>query len=179
MNITALSFFTTFTLNLEKSMSSGPVYMTREGVAKMEDELRQLKGKGRTEIAQKIAYARSHGDLSENADYDAAKHEQELLEMRISKLESTLMKVQVIDSKDLPDDKIYILSKVKLKNLNNSKIIEYSLVSAEEADFQANKLAVSSPLGKALLGKTVGDKVVTKVPAGDIEYEVLEIGKII
>ncbi|GDX63364.1 transcription elongation factor GreA [Chlorobiota bacterium] len=179
MNITALSFFTTFTLNLEKSMSSGPVYMTREGVAKMEDELRQLKGKGRTEIAQKIAYARSHGDLSENADYDAAKHEQELLEMRISKLESTLMKVQVIDSKDLPDDKIYILSKVKLKNLNNSKIIEYSLVSAEEADFQANKLAVSSPLGKALLGKTVGDKVITKVPAGDIEYEVLEIGKII
>ena len=89
------------------------------------------------------------------------------------------MKVQVIDSKDLPDDKIYILSKVKLKNLNNSKIIEYSLVSAEEADFLANKLAVSSPLGKALLGKTVGDKVVTKVPAGDIEYEVLEIGKII
>jgi transcription elongation factor GreA len=179
MNITALFFFTTFTLNLEKSMSSGPVYMTREGVAKMEDELRQLKGKGRTEIAQKIAYARSHGDLSENADYDAAKHEQELLEMRISKLESTLMKVQVIDSKDLPDDKIYILSKVKLKNLNTSKIIEYSLVSAEEADFQANKLAVSSPLGKALLGKTVGDKVITKVPAGEIEYEVLEIGKII
>ena len=178
MNITALFFFTIFTLNLEKSMSSGPVYMTREGVAKMEGELKQLKGKGRTEIAQKISYARSHGDLSENADYDAAKHEQELLEMRISKLESILIKVQVIDSKDLPDDKIYILSKVKLKNLNNGKTIEYSLVSAEEADFQENKLAVSSLLGKALLGKTVGDKVITKVPAGEIEYEVLEIGKI-
>ena len=97
-------------------MSSGPIYMTREGVAKIEDELKQLKGKGRTEIAGKIAYARSHCDLSENDDYDAAKHEQELLEMRISRLESTLMKVQVIDPKDLPDDKIYILSKVKLKN---------------------------------------------------------------
>lgn len=159
-------------------MSSSPVYMTREGVAKIEDEVRFLKSKGRTEIAEKIAYARSHGDLSENADYDAAKHEQELLEMRISKLESTLMKVQVIDSKDLPNDKIYILSTAKLKNLNTGKTIQYSLVSAEEADFQTNKIAVTSPLGKALLGKTVGDKIITKVPAGDIEYEVLEIGKI-
>jgi len=126
--------------------------MTREGVAKIEDEIKQLKGKGRKEIAEKIAYARSHGDLSENADYDAAKHEQELLEMRISRLESTLIKVQ--------------------------KTVEYTLVSAEEADFQANKLAVSSPLGKALLGKTIGDTVITKVPAGDIVYEILEIGKI-
>ena len=159
-------------------MSSGPVYMTREGVAKIENDLRQLKGKGRKEIAEKIAYARSHGDLSENADYDAAKHEQELLEMRISRLESTLIKVQVIDQKDLPDDKIYILSKVKLKNNNTDKTVEYTLVSAEEADFQANKLAVSSPLGKALLGKTIGDTVITKVPAGDIVYEILEIGKI-
>ena len=123
-------------------MSSGPVYMTREGVAKIENDLRQLKGKGRKEIAEKIAYARSHGDLSENADYDAAKHEQEL------------------------------------KNNNTDKTVEYTLVSAEEADFQANKLAVSSPLGKALLGKTIGDTVITKVPAGDIVYEILEIGKI-
>jgi transcription elongation factor GreA len=101
-----------------------------------------------------------------------------LLEMRISRLESTLVKVQVIDPKDLPNDKIYILSKVKLKNNKTGKMVEYTLVSAEEADFQANKLAVSSPLGKALLGKTIGDKVITKVPAGDIEYEILEIGKI-
>jgi transcription elongation factor GreA len=152
--------------------------MTREGVTKLEEEIRFLKTKGRTEIAEKIAYARSHGDLSENADYDAAKHEQELLEMKISKLESTLSKVQVIDSKDLPNDKIYILSKAKLKNLKTGKLVEYSLVSTEEADFQANKISVTSPLGKALLGRVVGDRIITKVPAGEIEYEVLEIGKI-
>lgn len=159
-------------------MASNPVYMTREGVTKLEEEIRFLKTKGRTEIAEKIAYARSHGDLSENADYDAAKHEQELLEMKISKLESTLSKVQVIDSKDLPNDKIYILSKAKLKNLKTGKLVEYSLVSTEEADFQANKISVTSPLGKALLGRVVGDRIITKVPAGEIEYEVLEIGKI-
>ena len=162
-----------------ETMSSSPVYMTRDGVAKLEEEIRYLKSKGRTEIAEKISYARSHGDLSENADYDAAKHEQELLEMRISRLESTLMKVQVLDSKDLPNDKIYILSTAKLKNLNTGKTVEYSLVSAEEADYQTNKIAVSSLLGKALLGKVVGDIISTKVPAGEIQYEVLEIGKLL
>jgi len=156
-------------------MSSSPVYMTRDGVAKLEEEIRYLKSKGRTEIAEKIAYARSHGDLSENADYDAAKHEQELLEMRISKLESTLMKVQVLDSKDLPDDKIYILSTTKLKNLKTGKTVEYSLVSAEEADFQTNKIAVTSLLGKALLGKVVGDIISTKVPAEKFNMKFLKL----
>lgn len=156
---------------------SNPIYMTKEGLTKIEEELRYLKTKGRQEMAAKIAYARSHGDLSENADYDAAKHEQELLEMKIAKFEETVSKVQVIDPKDFPDDKIYILSKVKLKNYKTSKEIEYTLVSAEEADFATNKIAVTSPLGKALLGKKIGDVFETKVPAGVIKYEVLEISK--
>lgn len=156
---------------------SNPVYMTKEGLLKLEEELRFLKTKGRAEIAEKIAYARSHGDLSENADYDAAKHEQELLEMKISKIDNTLKRVQVIDPKEFPSDKVYILSKVKLRNKKTTAEIAYTLVSEEEADFQANKLAVNSPLGRALLGKVIGETVTTKVPAGIIEYEILEISK--
>ncbi len=156
---------------------STPVYLTKEGLNKLEEELRQLKTKGRTEIAEKIAYARSHGDLSENADYDAVKHEQELLEMKISKIENTLKRVQVIDPREFPDGKVYILSNVKLLNKKNNKEITYILVSEEEADFMSAKLAVNSPLGKALLGKVVGDIVTTKVPAGIIEYKILEIWK--
>ena len=154
-----------------------PIYMTKKGLTKFEDELRFLKSKGRIEMAEKIAYARSHGDLSENADYDAAKHEQELLEMRISRIESVLSKVQVIDPNDFPNDKVYILSLVKMKNKKTGVEIEYSLVSAEEADYQTNRIAVTSPLGKAMLGKKIGETVTTNVPAGVIEYEVLEIGK--
>ena len=151
-----------------ETMSSSPVYMTRDGVAKLEEEIRYLKSKGRTEIAEKISYARSHGDLSENAEYDAAKEAQGLLELKIKQLEEVL-----------PNDKIYFLSTAKLKNLNTGKTVEYSLVSAEEADYQTNKIAVSSLLGKALLGKVVGDIISTKVPAGEIQYEVLEIGKLL
>lgn len=156
---------------------SAPVYLTKEGLNKLEEELRHLKTKGRAEIAEKIAYARSHGDLSENADYDAAKHEQELLEMRISKIESTLNRAQVIDPKEFPEGKVYILSNVKLRNKKNNTEITYTLVSEEEADFMSAKLAVNSPLGKALLGKSVGETVSAKVPAGTIEYEILEIWK--
>ena len=156
---------------------STPVYLTKEGLNKLEDELRHLKTNGRAEIAEKIAYARSHGDLSENADYDAAKHEQELLEMKIAKIETTLKRVQVIDPKEFPDGKVYILSNVKLRNRKTNADVTYTLVSEEEADFLAFKLAVNSPLGKALLGKTVGEVVSTKVPAGVIEYEILEIWK--
>jgi transcription elongation factor GreA len=152
--------------------------MTRERLQEMEQEVHELKTKGRKEMAVKIADARSHGDLSENADYDAAKHEQELMEIKIAKLEGILSKAQIIDPKDFPDDhKIYILSKIKLKNKKNNAIIEYVMVSAEEADFEKNKLSVTSPLGKVLMGKEVGDIVQTKVPAGVIEYEVLEVNR--
>jgi transcription elongation factor GreA len=158
-------------------MAGDAVYLTKEYLLQLQAELQELTTNGRRDIAQKIAEARSHGDLSENADYDAAKHAQELLEIRISRMQTTLAKAQVIDSKDFPDDKVYILSKVKLKNKKVNKTIEYQMVSPEEADFEQNKLSVTSPLGKALLGKTVGDVIETKVPAGVIQYEVLEISK--
>lgn len=158
-------------------MAGDAVYVTKEHLQSMQAELYELKTKGRKEVAQKIADARSHGDLSENADYDAAKHEQELLEIRISRIEGALSRVQVIDPKDFPDDKVYILSRVRLLNRKTNKEINYQLVSPEEADFEQNKLSVTSPLGKALLGKVIGDVVETKVPAGVIQYEVLAISK--
>ncbi len=158
-------------------MAGDIVYVTRERLEVMQAELSELKGPGRKHIAQQIADARSHGDLSENADYDAAKHAQELHEIRIAKLEKALSRVQVIDPNDFPNDKVYILSKVRLLNKKTNKEIEYTLVSPEEADFEHQKLAVTSPLGKALLGGVVGAIVETKVPAGVIQYEILEIGK--
>ncbi|MCO6465265.1 MAG: transcription elongation factor GreA [Bradyrhizobiaceae bacterium] len=158
-------------------MAGDAVYVTREHLEALRAELQDLKGRGRKDIAQKIAEARSHGDLSENADYDAAKHAQELLEIRISRLESTLAKAQVINASDFPDDKVYILSRVKLLNKKVNAEIEYLMVSPEEADFEQNKLSVTSPLGKALMGKVVGDVVETKVPAGIIQYEILGISK--
>jgi transcription elongation factor GreA len=158
-------------------MAGDAVYLTKEYLLQLQAELQELTTNGRRDIAQKIAEARSHGDLSENADYDAAKHAQELLEIRISKMQTTLAKAQVIDSRDFPDDKVYILSKVKLMNKKINKTIEYQMVSPEEADFEQNKLSVTSPLGKALLGKMVGEHVETKVPAGVIQYEILEISK--
>ena len=158
-------------------MAGDAVYITKERMESMQAELAELKGPGRKYIAQQIADARSHGDLSENADYDAAKHAQELHEIRIAKLEKALSRAQIIDPADFPDDKVYILSKVKLLNKKTNKEIEYTLVSPEEADFEQNKLAVTSPLGKALMGSVVGDLVETKVPAGVIQYEILAIGK--
>jgi len=156
---------------------SNTIYMTKEKIQELEQELHELKTKGRPEIARKIAEARSHGDLSENADYDAAKDEQGLLELRISKISEILSRSQIIRADEFPDDKVYILSKVKIKNLNTNKIIEYIMVSAEEADFEQNKIAVSSPLGRSLMGKSVGDIAELKVPAGITKFEILEISK--
>src|SRR5512136_27689 len=110
-----------------------PVYLTRERLVAMEQELRDLKTNGRKQVAAKIAEARGHGDLSENAEYDAAKEEQQHLELRISRLELTLSRAKIIEAKDLPNDKIYILSRVKLKDLKNNDVVEYLLVSAEES----------------------------------------------
>lgn len=153
------------------------IYLTKERIIEIEDELRELKTKGRREMAQKIADARSHGDLSENADYDAAKDAQGLMEMKINKLETILSKAQVIQPGEFPEGKVYILSKVKVKNINFGETMTYQMVSAEEADFEQNKIAVTSPLGKALLGKEVGDIAEVKVPAGINKYEILEISK--
>ncbi len=156
---------------------SEAVYLTRERLLALEAELRQLKTDGRRTIAQKIADARGHGDLTENAEYDAAKEEQQHLEMKISKLELTLAHAKIIEAKDLPNDKIYILSRVKLKDLISGTDYEYLLVSPEESNFEENKISVTSPIGKALLGKVKGDTVEIKVPAGTLKYKILDINR--
>ncbi|MFA6571954.1 MAG: transcription elongation factor GreA [Bacteroidota bacterium] len=153
------------------------VYVTKERVKEIEEEVHLLKFKGRREIAQKIADARSHGDLSENAEYEAAKHDQELLEIKIHKLETILGKVQVISPDELPNDKVYILTKVKLKNLKNNSKVDYILVSPEEADFEKGKLSVTSPIGKALMGKKIGDIAEISAPVGKMQFEILDISK--
>ncbi len=155
--------------------TNGIVYLTRERIVELEHELRNLKVGGRAEMAAKIGEARSHGDLSENAEYDAAKEAQQHLELRIAKLEQTLARARIIESKELPNDKVYILSKIKLQDLKTREIVDYILVSPEEADFEKNKISVTSPLGKGLMGRTQGEKVKISVPAGTLEYKILEI----
>ncbi|HLE33144.1 MAG TPA: transcription elongation factor GreA [Bacteroidota bacterium] len=156
---------------------NGQVYLTRERLVELEKELRELKIKGRAEMAAKIAEARGYGDLSENAEYDAAKEAQQHLELRIQKLQETLAHARIIESSDLPNDKVYILSIVKLKDLKTNETIEYRLVSPEEADFDKNKISVTSPIGKALMGKKSGETVKIKVPAGFLEYKILAISR--
>jgi len=156
-------------------MTTDVVYITKERAREIEEQIFQLKTKERKKIAQKIADARSHGDLSENAEYDAAKEEQGLLEMKISKLEMMLAKAQIIDPSELPNDKIYILSKVKLLNKSNNTEVEFTMVSDSEADFYNRKISVSSPLGKSLMGKKIGDTAVLNAPAGKVLYEILDI----
>lgn len=151
------------------------VYLTKERLVELEKELQEMKGSGRKEIARKIAEARAHGDLSENAEYDAAKEEQGLFELKISKMESVLSRVRIIDPAEFPEGEVHILSTVKIKNLKTSKTFEYTLVSAEEADFQAGKISVTSPVGQGLMGAKVGEKVQVKAPAGLMEFEILSI----
>ncbi|MGB2867965.1 MAG: transcription elongation factor GreA [Bacteroidota bacterium] len=156
---------------------NGNIYLTKERLKELENELHELKSSGRKDVIQKIAEARGHGDLSENAEYDAAKEAQAHLELRISKLEETLSRARVLESADLPNDKIYILSLVKIQDMRTKEVIEYRLVAPEEADFDKNKISVTSPIGKGLLGKTKGDVVKIKVPAGTLEYKVVETSR--
>lgn len=157
-------------------MSQGNfVYLTRERIVEIEKDLKELKTNGRKEMADKIAEARSYGDLSENAEYDAAKEEQGLLELKISKLEDILSRARIIDPSQFENGKAHILSTVKIKNLKNKKTFEYTLVSPEEADFQAGKISVTSPVGKGLFGTKAGEKIKVKAPAGLLEFEILEV----
>ncbi len=156
---------------------SDTIYLTRERLVELEEELRELKTNGRKKMAQAIAEARGHGDLSENAEYDAAKEEQLHHELRIQKIEVTLSKAKMIGAKDLPNDKIYILSRVKLRDLKTNDQCEYLLVSQEESNFEANKISVTSPIGKALLGKKKGDSVDVQVPAGNLKYQIIDIAR--
>jgi transcription elongation factor GreA len=154
---------------------SGFVYVTKERLVELEKELQEMKNNGRKENASKIAEARSHGDLSENAEYDAAREEQVLFELRMSKLENLLSRVRIIEKSQLQDGQAHILSTVKIKNLKINKVIEYTLVSPEEADFQSGKISVTSPVGQGIMGTKVGDQIKVKAPAGLLEFEILEI----
>lgn len=151
------------------------VYLTKDRLHELEKELHEMKTHGRKDIANKISDARSHGDLSENAEYDAAKEEQGLFELRIHKLEALLANARIIDSRDLPNDAVYILSNVLLKDNKTGEEFRYLLVSPEEADFERDKISVTSPIGKALLKKKLGDVVEIQVPAGSLEYTILDI----
>lgn len=158
---------------------SEAVYLTKSRLVEIENELRELKTTGRKYIAEKIAEARAHGDLSENAEYDAAKEAQSHHEMRIGKLETMLSRVKIISPSDLPSDEVYILSVVKVRDIILKEEFSFSLVSPEEADFEKDKISVTSPIGNALLGKKLHDVVEIQVPAGIVKYKILEISKII
>lgn len=150
-------------------------YLTQEGYDKLDAELRDLKTRGRREIANDIAEARSKGDLSENAEYDAAKEAQGHLEDRITKLEDVLANARVLDKKDLDLSKVRVLTTVTILNKNTNKEMKYTLVSANEADFAAGKISVDSPIGEALIGREIGETVEVNVPAGKLELEVKNI----
>lgn len=152
-------------------------YYTAEGLQKMKEELADLKVKGRAEIARQLAEARDKGDLSENAEYDAAKDAQGHLELKIAKLEEVIGNARLIDDSNLDHSKALILSKVKIRNVKNGMVMDYTLVSEEEADLAAGKISVKSPIGKGLLGKSVGETAEIMVPAGKIAFEVLEISR--
>ena len=150
-------------------------YYTVEGLKKLRDELSHLKDVERPNASQAIADARDKGDLSENAEYDAAKEAQGLLELKIAKLEETLSNARLIDESQLDTSKVLVLSTVKLKNQANAMEMKYTLVAESEADLKSGKISVSSPIGKGLLGKEVGDTVEITVPNGTITFEILEI----
>lgn len=152
-------------------------YYTEEGLANLRDELQYLKTEGRTKIANAIAEARDKGDLSENAEYDAAKEAQGLHEAKIAKLEEVLASARIIDESSLDTSKILALSIVKIKNKKNNTVMTYQLVSETEADLKSGKISVKSPIAQGLLGLQVGDIAKVTVPAGELELEVLEISR--
>lgn len=158
-------------------MSNNFVYLTKEKLTELEVQLKEMKTSGRKEAARKIAEARGHGDLSENSEYDAAKEEMQMLELRIAQLEQTLTRTRVLDPNEVRTDKVYIFSKVQLLDMLSNKTIEYQLVSTEEADIVKGKISTDSPIGKSLLGKQVGEEVSVKVPAGMKQYKILQISR--
>ena len=150
-------------------------YYTKEGLKKLKDELSQLKDIERPKASNAIAEARDKGDLSENAEYDAAKEAQGMLEMKISKLEAVLSNARLIDESQLDLSKVLVLSKVTIKNLNNQMELKYTLVAESEADLKSGKISVISPIGKGLLGKKVGEIAEVMVPNGTIKFEIISI----
>ncbi len=157
-------------------MSKKTSYYTREGLDKLKNELSTLKSKGRADIAKQIAEARDKGDLSENAEYDAAKDAQGHLEAKIAQLEDLVANARLLDESNIDTSKVSILSKVTIKNKKNGASVTYMLVSEEEADLKAGKISTLSPIGKGLLGKAKGDTAIIKTPAGEMEFEIVNIG---
>jgi transcription elongation factor GreA len=156
---------------------SNITYLTEEGLKKLQQDLDHLRSVERPSISAQIAEARDKGDLSENAEYDAAKEAQGLLEMKIAKMEDLLANARVIDESKLDNSKVLILSKVKIRNMANKSEMSYTLVAENEADFKAGKISISSPIAKALLGKKVGEQVQVQVPSGLVNFEILDISR--
>ncbi len=154
---------------------SGINYVTKETLEQMREDLSQLKSAGRAEIARQIAEAREKGDLRENAEYDAAKEAQGMHEAKIAQLESAIATARIIDAKDIDTSKVSILSKVKVTNLGNKKTVEYQIVSENEADLKAGKISVTSPIGKGLLGKEVGEIAEVLAPSGLLKFKIENI----
>ncbi|WP_276388705.1 transcription elongation factor GreA [Eudoraea chungangensis] len=152
-------------------------YYTKDGLQRLKEELNQLRDIERPNASQAIAEARDKGDLSENAEYDAAKEAQGLLELKIAKLEETLANARLIDESQLDDTKVLVLSTVKLKNQKNGMTMTYTLVAESEADLKSGKISVTSPIGKGLLGKEVGDVAEISVPNGTLKFDILEISR--
>lgn len=152
-------------------------YYSEEGLEKLNEELRSLIAVDRPAASRQIAEARDKGDLSENAEYDAAKEAQGLLEMKISKLEQTIRNARIIDESKLDTSKILILSHVTIKNMKNNATMKYTIVPESEADIKHGKLSVNSPIAKGLLGRKLGDTVEIQVPAGKLNFEVMEISR--
>ncbi|RWY52384.1 transcription elongation factor GreA [Mucilaginibacter gilvus] len=152
-------------------------YYTKEGLEKLKEELQRLKTTGRSDISKQIAEARDKGDLSENAEYDAAKEAQGLHEAKISQMSETLANARLLDESKLDVTKVLALSIVKIKNLKNGATMSYQLVSESEADMKTGKISVASPIAKGLLGKKVGETIEITVPAGKIEFEILEVSR--
>ncbi|MEJ0055889.1 MAG: transcription elongation factor GreA [Bacteroidota bacterium] len=157
-------------------MAKSISYYTKEGMDRLMDELNTLKTKGRADIARQIAEARDKGDLSENAEYDAAKDAQGHLEAKIAQLGEIMSNARLIDESKLDASSVSILSKVTIKNKKNGATVTYMLVSEEEADLKAGKISTQSPIGKGLLGKKKGDSAKIKTPAGELEFEIVNIG---
>ncbi|MBX7095558.1 MAG: transcription elongation factor GreA [Flavobacteriales bacterium] len=152
-------------------------YLTKEGLQKLKDELKELKTVERPKISAQIAEARDKGDLSENAEYDAAKEAQGLLEMKIAKMEELVANSRLIDESQVDTSRVFILSKVKIKNVANGATFAYTLVAENEANLKEGKISVDSPIGKGLMGHEVGDTAEVKTPAGVMKFEILEISR--
>lgn len=152
-------------------------YLTKEGLAKLQKELEQLRTVERPAISQMIAEARDKGDLSENAEYDAAKEAQGMLEMKIAKLEESIANARVIDETKIDLDRVQILNKVTIKNTANNSVMQYTLVAESEANLKEGKLSIGTPIAKALLGKKVGESVEVQIPSGTVSFEIIEISR--